>query len=55
MSDFLDFDDIWILKAVKQAKHTHMHMMCLSEILGISEMSKIKKIIYFEISRSNLK
>ena len=50
MSLFLDFDDFRYLEADKQAKHMHMHMICLSEILGISEIDKIEKIEYFQIS-----
>ena len=51
---FLDFDDFRDLEADKQAKHMHMHMICLSEILGISEIVKREKIDYFQISTLNL-
>ena len=50
----LDFDDFPHLEADKQAKLMHMPMICLSEILGISEIVKIKKIEYFQISSLNL-
>ena len=53
-SIFLDFDNFRDLEAGKQAKHMHMHMICLSEILGISEIVKRKKIDYFQISSLNL-
>ena len=46
---FLDFDDFRDIEADKQAKHMHMHMICLPEILGISQIAKIKKIEYFQI------
>ena len=49
----LDFDDFRDLEADKQAKHMHMHLICLSEILGISEIVKIEKIEYFQISSLN--
>ena len=33
----------------KQATHMHMHMICVPEILGISEIVKDKKIEYLQI------
>ena len=32
---------------------SHMHVICLSEILGISEIVKIEKIEYFQMSSLN--
>ena len=54
MFDVLDFDDFWDLEAAEQAKHMHMPMICLPEILGISEIANIEKIEYFQIVLSNL-
>ena len=50
---FLDFDDFRDLEADKQAKHMHMHVICLPKILGISEIVKIEKVEYFQISSLN--
>ena len=41
------------LEVSKQAKHMHMLMTCLPEILGISEMPKIEKINHFQMFLSN--
>ena len=49
MTLVLDFDDFRELKADKQSKHMHMHMICLPEILAISEIFKIEKIEHFQI------
>ena len=51
---FLDFCDFRDREADKQAKHMHMHMICLPEILGISEIVKIKKIGHFQIFLYNV-
>ena len=47
----LDFDDFRDLEADEQAKHMHMHMhmICLPEIIGISEIVKIEQIEHFQI------
>ena len=51
---FFDFDDFRNLEADKQAEHMHMHMICLCAILGVSEIVKIEKIEYFQISSLNV-
>ena len=51
---FLDIHDFRHLEDDRRAKHMHMHMICLSEILGISEIVKIEKIEDFQIFSLNL-
>ena len=53
MLDLFVFDDFWYLESAEQAKHMHMHMICLHEILEISEIVKIEKNNYFQIILSN--
>ena len=53
MLDCLNFDDFWHLEAAEQAKHMHMGLICLPEILKISEIVKIEKNKYFQFVFTN--